>query len=151
MSWWLKRRQDATCPRCALRFSLHQKRQKSDVLAGRWNLSWQDAGRLRVGYLGFRGWLGMWEDVIGAGVGIVPSFAVIGGCMMESRGVLCKNGLSGKDVRTGRSRRAGAIGRSGLAWMIGRERSYLIPHPFATPSILRPLLPYKKTRGLILQ
>jgi len=49
----------------------------------------------------------MWEDVIGAGVGIVPPFAVIGGCMMESRGVLRKNGLYGKDVRTGRSRRAG--------------------------------------------
>jgi len=34
--------------------------------------------------------------------------------------------------------------------MIGRERSYLLPHPFATHSILRPLLPYKKTVGVII-
>jgi len=72
MARFLNERSYATCPRCALRFSLHKKRKKSEVLAGRWKVSWQTATHLRVGYLGFRGWLGMWEDVIGAGVGIVP-------------------------------------------------------------------------------
>lgn len=107
MPRWLKRRQYATCPRCAFRFSLHKKREKADVLAGRWKLSWQKAGRLRVGYLGFRGWLGTWENVIGAGVGIVPPYEIIGSCMMEIRGVLRRNGLYCKDVETGRYRRAG--------------------------------------------
>lgn len=103
----MKRRQDATCPRCALRFSLRKKRQKSDVLAGRWKLSWQKAGRLRVGYVGFRGWLGTWEAVMKVGVGIVPPYEVIGSCVMKIHGVLRRNGFCCNDLETGRSRCAG--------------------------------------------
>ena len=66
------------CPRCALRSSLHQKRQKKDVTDGRWKLSWAGEEHLRVGRLRFRGWLGMWQAMIGGEPRTVPPHAVVG-------------------------------------------------------------------------
>ena len=96
-----------TCPRCGLRFSPKRKRKKAAVIDGRWRVAYVGRGVLMVGRLGFHGWLGTWEKVIGQGRSIVPPFDAIGYCSMEIRGVLRKNGLYCRDLETGRYRRAG--------------------------------------------
>ena len=97
-----------TCPRCALRFSPKRKRKKAHVVDGRWKVKYEGrTRRLMVGRLGFHGWLGTWEKVIGQGAGIVPPFDAIGFCTLEIRGVLRGNGLYCKDKETGCYRRAG--------------------------------------------